>query len=56
MTVGQVFRPYTASAFAAYGATVDTFTKLNTGELSLADGLAQLEAEANDALAPDRTP
>ena len=56
MTVGRVFRPYTASSFAAFGATVDIFTKLNTGELALGDGLAQLEAAANDALAPDRAP
>jgi len=54
MAVGRVFRPFTSSAFAAYGATVDLFTRLNTGELSLEDGLAQLEAAANDALAPDR--
>lgn len=56
MAIGEVFRPYTASAFAAYGATADLFTELNTGELSLADGLAQLEAAANAALAPDRIP
>lgn len=56
MAVGRVFRPFTASAFAAYGATADLFTKLNTGAVSLEDGLAQLEAAANDALAPDRAP
>jgi len=56
MAVGRVFRPYTASAFAAYGATAGLFTKLNTGELSLEVGLAQLEAAANEALAPDRAP
>ena len=56
MEVGEVFRPYTASAFAAYGAKVDLFTKMNTGELSLTDGLAQIEAAANEALAPDRVP
>ena len=54
MAVGRVFRPYTAAAFAAYGATVDLFTKLNTGELGLEEGLAQLEAAANAALAADR--
>ena len=56
MAVGRVFRPYTASALAAYGATAELFTKLNTGAISLEEGLAQLEAAANDALAPDRTP
>ncbi|MEW5990232.1 MAG: sugar ABC transporter substrate-binding protein [Chloroflexota bacterium] len=56
MAAGRVFRPYTASAFAAYGATVDLFTRLNTGELAIEDGLARLEAAANEALAPDRDP
>jgi len=56
MEVGRVFRPHTASAFAAFGATADFFTKLNTGELSLEEGLAQIEAAANEALAPDREP
>lgn len=56
MAVGRVFRPYTASAFAAFGATAELFTKLNTGALGLEDGLAQLERAANDALAPDRAP
>ena len=56
MEVGQVFRPYTSSAFAAYGATADLFKKLNTGEVTLEEGLAELEAAANAALAPDRDP
>ena len=56
MKVGRVFRPYTAAASIAFGATADLFTKLNTGELSLEDGLAALEAAANEALAPDREP
>jgi ABC-type glycerol-3-phosphate transport system substrate-binding protein len=54
MAVGRVFRPFTASAFAAFGATVDVFTQLNTGAIDLEAGLAQLEAAANAALAPDR--
>jgi ABC-type glycerol-3-phosphate transport system substrate-binding protein len=56
MAVGRVFRPYTASAFAAYGATADLFVKLNTGAIGLEEGLAQLEAAANEALAPDLDP
>jgi multiple sugar transport system substrate-binding protein len=56
MAVGQVFRPYTSSAFAAYGATADLFKQLNTGEVTLEEGLAELEAAANAALAPDRDP
>ena len=56
MEVGQVFKPYTANAFAAYGATVDLFTRMNTGALPVAEALAAIEASANEALAPDRAP
>ena len=56
MEVGEVFKPYTANAGAAYGATVDLFTKMNTGQLEVADALAQIELAANEALAADRTP
>ena len=56
MEVGEVFRPYTARAGDAYAATVDLFTKMNTGALPIADALAQIEAAANDALAADRAP
>lgn len=56
MEVGEVFRPHTSHAFDAYGRTVDLFTKMNTGELPIPDGLAQIEAAANDALAGDRSP
>jgi multiple sugar transport system substrate-binding protein len=54
--VGEVFRPSTANGFAAYAATIDIFTRLNRGELSLDEGLTQLEAAANEALEPDRSP
>ena len=56
MAAGHVFRPFTASAFAAFGATAGIFTELNTGAVSLQEGLARLEAVANEALAPDREP
>lgn len=56
MAVGEIFRPYTSSAFATYGATIDLFTKMNTGAVSLTEGEAELEKTANDTLAPDRTP
>jgi len=56
LEAGEVFRPSTANGFAAYGATSDTFTKMNKGELSVPDGAAQLESAANQALAPDRAP
>jgi multiple sugar transport system substrate-binding protein len=56
MEVGEVFKPYTAGAFDAYGRTVDLFTKMNTGVLAIPDALAQIEAAANEALAADRSP
>jgi multiple sugar transport system substrate-binding protein len=56
MAVGEVFRPYTSSAFATYGATIDLFTKMNTGAVSLPEAERELEATANDTLAPDRLP
>lgn len=56
MEVGEVFKPYTASAFDAYGRTVDLFTKMNTGALSIPDALARIEAAANQALAADASP
>lgn len=55
MEAGEVFRPNTANAGSVFGATVDLFTQMNTGELEIADALAQIEAAANEALAPDRT-
>jgi multiple sugar transport system substrate-binding protein len=56
MEVGAVFRPYTAGARAAYDQTIDLFTKMNTGAVPIPDALAQIEAEANKALAADRAP
>jgi multiple sugar transport system substrate-binding protein len=56
MEVGAVFRPYTSGARAAYDRTLDLFTKMNTGALPIHDALSQIEAAANDALAPDREP
>jgi len=56
MEVGEVFRPYTAGARAAYDRTVGLFTKMNTGTLAIHDALGQIEAAANDALAADRSP
>lgn len=56
METGEVFRPNTAHSFDAYGATIDLLRMMNTGQLSVTDGLTQLEAAANEALAPDRRP
>jgi multiple sugar transport system substrate-binding protein len=54
MDYGEVFKPYTSSAFAAYGKTAELFTKANKGELPVAEAMQQIEAAANEALAPDR--
>ena len=54
MESGEVFRPNTANAFNAFGATGDLFTQMNTGELEMLDALTQIESAANDALEPDR--
>jgi multiple sugar transport system substrate-binding protein len=56
MESGEVFRPNTAHAFDAYGATVELFTMMNKGEITVDDAVAQLEAAANKALEPDRSP
>lgn len=51
---GQVFKPDTASAFEVYGKTVDFFTRMMKGEMTVEDALAQIEAQANQILAADR--
>ncbi|MEO6351444.1 MAG: sugar ABC transporter substrate-binding protein [Candidatus Limnocylindrales bacterium] len=56
MESGAVFRPSTAHAFDAYAATAALFTKMNTGELEVDEALLQIEAAANKALEPDRSP
>jgi hypothetical protein len=56
MESGAVFVPNTSHALDAYGATADLFTRMNKGEIEIADALAQIETAANEALAPDRSP
>lgn len=56
MGVGEIFKPYTSSAFKTYQATLDLFMKMNTGAVSETAGEAALEKAANDTLAPDRSP
>ena len=56
MEYGEVFKPYTASAFEAYGKTADFFKKAMQGEMSVADAMAQAEAAVNEVLAKDREP
>lgn len=54
MEYGEVFKPYTSSAFEAYGKTTDLFQKLMKGDLTVEGALAEIEAAANETLARDR--
>jgi ABC-type glycerol-3-phosphate transport system substrate-binding protein len=56
MEYGEVFKPYTSSAFEVYGKTSDLFVKAMKGELPVEEALAQVEATANEVLARDREP
>jgi multiple sugar transport system substrate-binding protein len=53
---GEVFKPYTSSAFEAFGKTSDLFIQAMKGEVNLADSLAEIEKIANETLARDRQP
>lgn len=50
----QVFRPFTASAFEAYGKTSGLFIEAMKGDRPLEEVLAELEQAANEVLAKDR--
>jgi ABC-type glycerol-3-phosphate transport system substrate-binding protein len=54
MEYGQVFQPFTPSAFEAYGKTAELFKKAMTGELSISEATKRIEEEANNTLARDR--
>jgi multiple sugar transport system substrate-binding protein len=54
MEYGEVFKPYTVGAFAAYGQTVELFTQANKGEMAVPEALQAIETAANAALADDR--
>ncbi|MEZ4646070.1 MAG: sugar ABC transporter substrate-binding protein [Chloroflexota bacterium] len=54
MEYGEVFKPYTSSAFETYGKTAEFFTKMMSGEMPVAEAMAQIEAAANETLAADR--
>lgn len=56
MEYGEVFKPYTASAFEVYGKTSDFFLKAMQGEMPVGEAMAQIEATANEILARDREP
>ncbi len=48
-----VLRPFTASAFEAYGKTASLFTEAMKGDRPLEEVLAEIETNANEALAKD---
>jgi len=50
----QVFRPFTASAFEAYGATSELFVATMKGDLTVEEGMSQIDDAANAVLAKDR--
>ncbi len=56
MEYGEVFKPFTASAFEVYGKTADFFLKAMKGEMSVPEAMTQVEAAANEILAKDRQP
>lgn len=56
MAYGEVFKPFTSSAFETYGLTQDLFVKAMRGDLQVPDALDQIERLANEALARDREP
>ncbi len=56
MEYGQVFKPFTASAFEVYGKTSDLFLKAMKGEMSVEEAMTQVEDTANEILARDREP
>jgi multiple sugar transport system substrate-binding protein len=54
MEYGEVFKPYTVTAFEVFGKTVEYFTQMMRGEMPVAEAMAQIEMVANETLAPDR--
>jgi len=56
MEYGEIFKPYTSSAFEVYGKTSDNFIKSMKGELDVVVALEQIESATNEILARDRQP
>jgi multiple sugar transport system substrate-binding protein len=56
MEYGQVFKPYTASAFEVLGKTNDLFLNVMKGDLAVPDAMLELETVANNILGRDRGP
>ena len=54
MAYGEVFKPYSPSAFEAYAQTQDLFAQAMRGDLPVAEALEQIETVANGILAQDR--
>jgi hypothetical protein len=54
MEYGEVFKPYTASAFNVYGKTSDYFLKAMKGEIDVAEAMTEVERIANEILVSDR--
>lgn len=53
---GEVFKPFTRSAFEAYGKTSDLFIQAMKGEIELEQVMAEIESIANETLMRDREP
>lgn len=56
MEYGEVFKPYTSSAFEVYAKTGDLFLKAMKGEMTVEEAMKRIEVTANEVLARDRTP
>lgn len=54
MEYETVFRPFTASAFEAYGKSAGLFVEAMRGDRPLEEVLAEIEAAVNEVLAKDR--
>jgi multiple sugar transport system substrate-binding protein len=55
MEYGQVFKPFTASAFEVYGKTTDLFLQAMKGEIPVNEAMLRIESTANQILDRDRT-
>jgi ABC-type glycerol-3-phosphate transport system substrate-binding protein len=53
---GEVFKPYTSSAFEAYGKTSDLFIQAMKGEFEVEEVMTEIERIANETLQRDRQP
>jgi multiple sugar transport system substrate-binding protein len=56
MEYGEVFKPYTSSAFEVYARTIDDFTQAMKGEVSVEAAMTRAEITANEILSRDRQP